>query len=83
VHDHFVTAVAVGDLHDRSLAASGDAAETVRPVVATTRRDAALTPASPRVDQGGSLGSGGKILQSEETAGSSRRTSTRLGSGHE
>jgi hypothetical protein len=60
VHDHFVNAVAVGELHDRSLAASGDAAETVRPVAATTRREAALTPASPRVDQGGSVGSGGK-----------------------
>jgi uncharacterized protein DUF3592 len=64
VHDHFVNAVAVGELHDRLLAASGDAAETVRPVAATTLPDptgeAAMTPGSRRVDQGGSAGTGGK-----------------------
>ena len=64
VHDRFVNAVALGELHDRSPAASGDAAEAVRPVVATTLPDptgeAAMTPGSHRVDQGGSVGSGGK-----------------------
>jgi len=64
VHDHFVYAVAVGELHDRSPMASGDAAETVPPVAATTLPVAgweAQTPVgSRRVDQGGSVGSGGK-----------------------
>jgi len=70
VHDHFVNAVAVGELHDRLLAASGDAGEMVRPVVATALpggREAAMTMGSLRVDQGGSVGSGGK------SSGASRR----------
>jgi hypothetical protein len=70
VHDHFVNAVAVGELHDRLLAASGDAAETVRPVVATTLPDptgeAAMTLGSHRVDQGGSVGSGGKSSRRQD-----------------
>jgi hypothetical protein len=71
VHDHFVYAVAVGELHDRSPMASGDAAETVRPVAATTLPvagwEAQTTVGSRRVDQGGSVGSG------EKSSGASRR----------
>jgi Protein of unknown function (DUF3592) len=64
VHDGFVNAVAVGELHDRSPTASRDAAETVRPVVAAALPDptgeAATTLGSRRVDHGGGAGSGGK-----------------------
>jgi WD40 repeat protein len=46
VHDHFVNAVAVGELHDRLLAASGDAGETLRPVAAVRDRQDILRPPS-------------------------------------
>jgi hypothetical protein len=44
VHDHFVNAVAVGELHDRLLAASGDAGETLRPVAAVRDLQDILRP---------------------------------------
>ncbi len=82
-HEGWVNAVAVGELHDRSLAASSDADETVRPAMATTlpapgREDQTIL-GSRRMDQGGSARSGGR---SDKASGRrDRRAAPAHGSG--
>ncbi|HEY3023163.1 MAG TPA: DUF3592 domain-containing protein [Actinomycetota bacterium] len=83
VHNHFVNAVGVGELHDRSLAASSDAEETVRPATATALPDpgpeAATTLGPRRVDQGGSADSGERSYKASRRR--DRRAASARGSG--